>query len=237
MEERDIRNTLRELPVFSALEEEDLTRIAEHSRVTQCEKGKLLFREGDAYRGFYVVLEGGVKVYKLSPEGKETVLHIQFPPQTLAEIPMFAGEDYPAHAECLAQSRLLFVEKEGFLALLRENPDLALRMLAGLSRRLRVLGKQLEDLTAHDVRTRLIRYLLEEFGRQKSADRVLPLLVLPISKTLLAAHIGTTLETLSRTLRKMEEEKSIKLKGKTVLLQDLDALQREHRHTVGDYTD
>ncbi|MDT8324810.1 MAG: Crp/Fnr family transcriptional regulator [Bacteroidota bacterium] len=236
MEEKDIRNSLQHLPVFSALEEDDLRRITAHSRVIDCEKGRVLFREGDVYRGFYVVLEGGVKVFKLSPEGKETVLHIQFPPQTLAEIPMFAGEDYPAHAECLAESRLLFVEKEGFLSLLRDNPDLALRMLAGLSRRLRVLGKQLEDLTAHDVRTRLIRYLLEEYGRQKTTDRVLPLLVLPISKTLLAAHIGTTLETLSRTLRKMEEEKSIKLKGKTVLLQDLSALQREYRHTTGDDT-
>ena len=233
MEEKDIRNTLRNLPVFSALEECDLTRVAGHSRVMECEKGTLLFREGDVYRGFYVVLEGGVKVYKLSPDGKETVLHIQFPPQTLAEIPMFAGEDYPAHAECLAASRLLFVEKEGFLALLRENPDLALRMLAGLSRRLRVLAKQLEDLTAFDVRTRVIRYLLEEHGRQQHAGRALPVLVLPISKTLLAAHIGTTLETLSRTLRKMEEEKRIKLKGKTVLLEDVEALRREYREASG----
>ncbi|MCB2205242.1 Crp/Fnr family transcriptional regulator [bacterium] len=233
MEEKDIRNTLAELPMFTALRDEDIVHVARLCTVLRCEKGEILFREGDAYRGFYVVLEGGVKVYKLSPEGKETVLHIQFPPKTLAEIPMFAGEDYPAFAECLAPSRLLFVEKEGFLALLRETPDLALRMLAGLSKRLRELGAQLEHLTAHDVRTRLIRYLLEEYGRQHKAERVLPLLVLPISKTLLAAHLGTTLETLSRTLRKMEEEQRIKLKGKTVLLEDVPALQREYHEASG----
>lgn len=233
MEEQNIHEILQSLPMFSELRAEDLARIAGHCRVLSCEKGQLLFREGESYRGFYVVLEGGVKVYKMSPEGKETVLHIQFPPQTLAEIPMFAGEDYPAHAECLAESVLLFVEKDGFLALLRENPDLSLRMLAGLSRRLRVMGAQLEHLTAHDVRTRVIRYLLEEYDRQKRADRVLPLLTLPISKTLLAAHIGSTLETLSRTLRKLEGEQLIRLKGKTVLLQNLDALRDEYHRASG----
>ena len=233
MHDSSIPDILCDIPMFSELEENDLERIASHSRIHDCGKGKLLFHEGDPYRGMYVVLQGGVKVFKMSPEGKETVLHILFPPHTLAEIPMFAGQDYPAHAECLADSRVLFVEKEGFLGCLRENPDLALRMLAGLSRRLRVLATQLEDRTAHDVRTRVIRYLLEEYQRQRTPKRVLPLLTLPISKSLLAAHIGTTLETLSRTMRKLEEEGKISMKGKTVLLQEREQLEKEYRVTSG----
>ena len=224
---------LRDIPLFTELEEGDLARIAVHCRMQECGKGDLLFREGDPYRGMYVVISGGVKVFRLSPDGKETVLHILFPPHTLAEIPMFAGADYPAHAECLADSRVLFIEKHGFLNLLRGNPDLALRMLAGLSKRLRSLAAQLEDITTRDVRTRVIRYLLEEFGRQRSPDRVLPLITLPISKSLLAAHIGTTLETLSRTMRKLEEEGLIKMKGKTVLLQEREKLEREYAEASG----
>lgn len=233
METPELISFLRDIPLFSELDDGDCARIASHSRMQQCGKGNLLFHEGDPYRGMYVVIRGGVKVYRLSPDGKETILHILFPPQTLAEIPMFAGADYPAHAECLADSRVLFIEKEGFLALLRENPDLALRMLAGLSKRLRTLATQLEDITTHDVRTRVIRYLLEEFGRQYSPDRALPLITLPISKSLLAAHVGTTLETLSRTMRKLEEEGLIRMKGKTVLLQERERLEREYQEASG----
>ncbi len=233
MENPDLISFLRDIPLFTELEEEDLEHVATHCRMQECGKGHLLFHEGDPYRGMYVVVRGGVKVFRLSPDGRETILHILFPPQTLAEIPMFAGADYPAHAECLADSRVLFIEKEGFLGLLRENPDLALRMLAGLSRRLRTLATQLEDITAHDVRTRVVHYLLEEFRRQHHPDRALPLITLPISKSLLAAHIGTTLETLSRTMRKLEEEGLITMKGKTVLLQERERLEREYSEASG----
>ena len=233
METPELISFLRDIPLFTELNEEDLARIAAHCRMQDCGKGHLLFQEGDPYRGMYVVMKGGVKVFRLSPDGRETILHILFPPHTLAEIPMFAGADYPAHAECLAESRVVFIEKDGFLDLLRGNPDLALRMLAGLSKRLRAMATQLEDITSHDVRTRVIRYLLEEFGRQHNPDRALPLITLPISKSLLAAHIGTTLETLSRTMRKLEEEGLIKMKGKTVLLQEQEKLEREYAQASG----
>ncbi len=211
--------------MFSELREEDLAQIAANCRVQECRKSDVLFHEGDPYRGFYVVLKGSVKIFRMTPEGKETVLHVLFPPQTLAEIPMFAGEDYPAHAECLAESRVLFVEKDGFLTLLRQNPDLSLRMLAGLSKRLRHLAAQLEDLTAHDVRTRLVHYLLDEYRHQKPGP-LLPRITLRISKSVLASQIGTTLETLSRTFGKLEEDGLIGMKGKVILLEDIGGLER-----------
>jgi CRP/FNR family transcriptional regulator len=145
---------------------------------------------------------------------------------------MFAGEDYPAHAECLAESRVMFVEKDGFLSLLRTNPDLSLRMLAGLSKRLRAIAAQLEDLTAHDVRTRLLHYMLEEFHRQKPG-RLLPRITLRTAKSVLAAQLGTTLETLSRTFRKLEDEGLIVMKGKSILLERLDAIEQEYRREAG----
>lgn len=226
MDSKNIPEILAAIPMFSELREDELQRIAEHCRVQSCGKGGVLFHEGDPYRGFYVVLDGSVKIFKMSPDGKETVLHVLFPPQTLAEIPMFAGEDYPAHAECLAESTVMFVEKQGFLSLLRQNPDLSLRMLAGLSKRLRHLAAQLEDLTAHDVRTRLVHYLLDEYRIQKPG-RLLPRITLRISKSVLAAQIGTTLETLSRTFRKLEDEGLIGMKGKVILLEKIEELRRE----------
>ena len=232
MEKDEILEILPAIPMFSELRGEELTQIADCCRVQDCGKSGVLFHEGDVYRGFYVVLEGSVKVFKMAPDGKETLLHVLFPRQTLAEIPMFAGEDYPAHAECLAESRVMFVEKDGFLSLLRANPDLSMRMLAGLSKRLRTLAGQLEDLTAHDVRTRLLHYLLEEFRRQKPG-RQLPRITLRIAKSVLAGQLGTTLETLSRTFRRLEDEGLISMKGKSILLEGLDAIETEYRKEAG----
>ncbi|MBR9979172.1 MAG: Crp/Fnr family transcriptional regulator [Bacteroidetes bacterium] len=232
MEIEHIIATLHLIPMFSELREDELRDIAALCHVRECEKRTLLFQEGSPYRGFYVVLEGSVKVFKLSPDGRETVLHVLFPHQTLAEIPMFAGEDYPAHAECLARSCVMFIESDGFLSLLRRNPELSLRMLAGLSKRLRHLAGQLEDLTAHDVRTRLIHYLLDEYELQKPG-RVLPRMTLRTSKSLLAAQIGTTLETLSRTFRKLEAEGLILMKGKSILLQDVERMEKEYGRITG----
>ena len=233
MEKAEIQSILREIPMFTELDEEHYARITAHCAVHEHEKGDLLFSEGEPYLGLYVVLKGAVKVFRMSPDGKETVLHIIFPIQTLAEIPMFAGADYPAHAECIMRSTVLFARKEPFLELLRDNPELSLRMLAGLSKRLRTLAVQIEDLTAHDIRTRVIRYLLDEYGRQDDGKKILPLLRLPVSKSLLAVHLGTTLETLSRTMRKLEGEGKISMKGKSVLLQDLSGLRKEYKLSSG----
>ncbi|MBL0177201.1 MAG: Crp/Fnr family transcriptional regulator [Ignavibacteria bacterium] len=127
----------------------------------------MLFREGDPYYGFYVVLEGKVKVYKLGADGRESMLHIIGPLASLAEIPMFLGGGYPAYAETLEDSTLLCVFKDGFLELLRTHPELSLKMLAGLSRRLKTLGERIEKLTVLDVKTRLARYLLDEAGAHR----------------------------------------------------------------------
>ncbi|MAT40062.1 MAG: hypothetical protein CL946_10715, partial [Ectothiorhodospiraceae bacterium] len=185
MTKQEVFEALKEIPLFSALSHKELDSICGHSFDAEYPKGTLIFQQGDSYHGFYVVLEGSVKVYTLSEDGKETIFHHLVPPQTLAEIPMFAGGGYPAHAETLERSRLLCIYKEGFLDLLASNPELALKLLAGLSRRLKTLGAQIERLTVQDVKTRLARYLLDEFDKQH-AQRAVPAIDLPISKSLLA---------------------------------------------------
>ena len=196
---------LRDIPFFSELSDTDLAILGQCCAETSLPKGTMLFHEGDHYYGFYIVVTGSVKVYKLTQEGRESMLHIIGPINTLAEIPMFLGSGYPANAEALEDSRLVCVYKEGFLQILRTHPDLALKMLAGLSRRLKTLGERIEKLTVLDVKTRLARYLLDE-ARAQGATGAAATLLLPISKTLLAAQLGTITETLSRTFRKLEDE-------------------------------
>lgn len=217
MHDDTLLDIIKGIPLFSELNLDDMMRLMPSCSVRQERKGTLLFREGERYRGMYVVLEGSVKVFRVTPEGRETVLHLLFPPQTLAEIPMFAGSDFPAHAETLEDSTLCFVERDGFLSLIQRDTDLAVKMLAGLSKRLRTLASQLEEITAHDVRTRLLHYLIGEHEQQTHAHaQLLPHVRLRVSKSVLASTLSTTLETLSRTFRKLEDEGVLRVKGRLV---------------------
>ena len=216
---------LRGIPIFSEFTEKELTAMADCSWVSTLPRNSLIFREGDPYYGLYVVISGAVKVYKLTQGGRETLLHIIRPLNTLGEIPMFLGGGYPAYASTLEESTLLCVYKDGFMALLHDNVELSLRMLAGLSRRLKDLRDHVEKLTAYDVRDRLARYLLEENTRgvTVASERAVRL---NVSKKLLAAQLGTAVETLSRAFHRLENEGLLRISGRTIFLPDPERLRR-----------
>lgn len=227
MMQRDTLAALKATSLFSEFNEKELEVFQRHCTVREVSKGTILFREGDEYRGFYIVLDGSVKIFRTTSDGKETVLHLIHPLHSFAEIPMFIGGPYPAFAEMLEDSSLLFVGKDGFLDHLQRYPEMAIRMLAGLSKRLQTLGAQLERLTALDVKTRLVRFLLEEYRRQ-SKDTLIPVIELPMTKSLLASYLGTILETLSRTFKKLEDEGLIRVRGKKIFLEDAERMRREY---------
>jgi len=210
---------LKNIPLFAGLGEADLTALETICRLRDCPRGELLFSDGEKAEGFFVVLDGKVKVYKLSAEGKERILHIVHPGGTFAEAAIFGNGLYPAYAEPLLPSRLLFIPKAGFLELLAGNSRIAINMIAGLSRFLRQFAQQIEELTFKDVPARLARYLLDlSRGRAATVE-------LPVSKSQLASNLGTVSETLSRTLRKLIDDDLILVNGKKV--QILDAARLE----------
>ena len=210
---------LRNIPLFAGLGDADLAALQAIARVRECPRGELLFADGEPAAGFFVVLDGKVKVYKLSSEGKERILHIVHPGGTFAEAAIFGNGLYPACAETLLPSKLLFLPKAGFLDLLAGNSRIAINMIAGLSRFLRQFAQQIEELTFKDVPSRLARYLLDlSRGRQGTVE-------LPISKSQLASNLGTVSETLSRTLRKLTDDELILVNGKRVEILDAERLE------------
>lgn len=213
------RALLKNIPLFAGLAEDDLDILAGIGRVREHPRGELLFAEGEEATGFFVVLDGRVKVYKLSAEGKERILHFVGPGGTFAEAAIFGDGSYPAYAETLQMSKLLFLPKDGFLNLLRTNGRIAVNMIAGLSRFLRQFAQQIEELTFKDVPSRLARYLLDLCRGQRQT------VLLPISKSQLASNLGTVSETLSRTLRKLSDEEMIAVDGKTIEILDLERLE------------
>lgn len=214
------RQLVKNSPLFAGLSDQDLDALMDVARIREHPRGELLFSEGEEAEGFFIVLDGKVKVYKLSPEGKERILHIIHPGGTFAEAAIFGEGLYPAYAEPLQASKLLFLPKDNFLNLLKNNGQMAVNMIAGLSMFLRQFANQIEDLTFKDVPSRLARYLmnLSQDGRKETV-------LLPISKSQLASNLGTVSETLSRTLRKLSDDDLIRVSGKTFEILDIERLE------------
>jgi CRP-like cAMP-binding protein len=206
-------NTLRGCKLFVGLPPADLNAIAAITLPKSLAKENFLFHEGDPAQGFYIVQRGAINVHRVNAAGREQVIHVFRTGESFAEATLATDTGYPADARALESSQVLLVQKAGFLALLRRQPELALRMLASMSLHLRALVAQLEDLTLKDVETRLANWLIKRCPNPDSAQPAS--IELKSTKRVLAAELGTVSETFSRTLAKFREQKLLEVRGKT----------------------
>jgi len=215
------RDIISQTPLFSGLPDEQLNELRDIALVKEFRKGGPIFSEGDEGKGFYVVVQGLVKVFKVSPDGKEQILHIFGPGEPFGEVPVFSGKRFPASAEAIAESTLLFFPRNDFVDRITRNPSLALNMLAVLSMRLRQFTVQIENLSLKEVPARLAAYLIYLLEEQGGGDSV----TLTISKGQLASLLGTIPETLSRIFAKLNTQKLIEVRDRSIILLDRDKLQ------------
>ena len=209
-----IVNALRSCQLFGGLPLPDLSHLAAITLLKNLEKGDYLFHEGDPSQGFYIVQRGAINVHRVNAAGKEQVIHVFRAGESFAEASLATDKGYPADARALESSQVLLIQKVGFLTLLKQQPELALRMLGSMSVHLRVLVGQLEDLTMKDVETRLANWLVK---RCPNRDSQTPFTFeLTMTKRVLAAELGAVSETFSRTLAKFRQQKLLIVKGKTV---------------------
>ncbi|KPJ76249.1 MAG: transcriptional regulator [Deltaproteobacteria bacterium SG8_13] len=218
---KKILDIINKIPAFNGLSEDQLKAIRSVAVDRRFDKGEMVFSEGDEGSGFYVVVDGQVKIFKLSPEGKEQILHIFGPGDPVGEVAVFAGRSFPANAEAITAARLLFFPRTAFLDLISANPSLAMKMLAVLSMRLRRFTIQIENLSLKEVPGRLATYLIVLSEEQKDEQTV----TLPISKGQLASLLGTIPETLSRIFAKMSAQNLIAVEGRRIRLLDLPGLE------------
>ena len=216
-----LADTIASIPFFKGLSPEHLEGLAAIALDRTATKGEVLFSEGDEGTGFYVVASGRVKVFKLSSEGREQILHIFGAGEPFGEVPVFEGLHFPAGAAALEQSRLIFFPRAAFTDLIRRNPDLALTMLAVLSKRLRVFTRLIEDLSLREVPGRVAAYLRYLSHRNEGTQE----LTLDITKAQLASLLGTIPETLSRILGKMSSRGLIQTKGPRIRILDSEGLK------------
>jgi CRP/FNR family transcriptional regulator, dissimilatory nitrate respiration regulator len=230
--EMAVVNTLRSCQLFTGLPQPDLQNIATVSILKSLAKGEYLFHEGDAASGFYVIQRGAVNVHRVTASGKEQIIHVFRCGDSFAEVALASATGYPADARALEDTQVLLVQKPGILALLKRQPELALRILGSMSSHLRVLVGQLEDLTVKDVETRLANWLMKRCPNPQSETPVK--IELTVAKRVLAAELGTVGETFSRTLAKFRELKLVAVKGKIVTVLSPAKLSALLRRNLGE---
>lgn len=214
---------------FGGVSAEARDALIELSRVREVEAETVLFQHGDAFQGFYLLVSGAVHIYRLSPEGRMLVLHVIRAGESFAEVPLFEGHEdptYPATAETLSDTTLLFFPAEEFLRFIDENPRTALHMLAQMSKRLRSAVRQLDAVSLRDVQERLAQHLVEQVPTVSDDPDTPPRITLDIPKSILAAELGTVPETLSRALRSLEDKDLIQSEASEIALTDVRGLRK-----------
>ena len=216
----DVSKQLAGIPLLAGLSKPQYDALARIAVRRSGRKGERIFSEGDAGTGFYVVVTGRVKIFKVSADGKEQILHLFGPGESFGEVSVFTGQGFPADAVTAVQSTLLFFPRQGFSALIRKDPTLALNMMAQLSRRLMEFAGLIEDLSLKEVPGRLAKYLL--YLSEKSGEGEM---TLDVSKGQLASLLGTIPETLSRILAKMNRQELIRSRGAQIRIMDRPGLE------------
>jgi CRP-like cAMP-binding protein len=215
---------LKSAPLLSSLGTSDIEHLSSSVVHSKLERKEQLFLEGDEISGFYLVLEGLLKIYKLSADGKEHVLHLVGPGETFAEAALFEFEGYPASAEAVEPSEVLLIPSEEFIPLLDSKPQLCRKMFKELAIWLRRLSDIIYSLAFRDVEKRLASYLVKQCSQEGGPVRGQKI-DLGIEKSLLASYLGTIPETFSRTLKKMHIQGLIEVDGSEITILDPEGLR------------
>ncbi|MFO7569711.1 MAG: Crp/Fnr family transcriptional regulator [Smithellaceae bacterium] len=212
----DIASIIASMPLFEGLSPRQCAALGAIAVRKYFSRGQTFFSEGDDAIGFYIILSGRVKIFKLSSDGKEQIFHILEAHEPFGEAAVFAGKHYPASAQALSETPVIFFPTRQFVELISREPSLALSMLALLSMRLRKLTMLVENLSLKEVPGRLAAYLLYQSDGNGSSST----LELAVSKNQMASLLGTIPETLSRILKRMNDEKLIKTDARAVTILD-----------------
>lgn len=213
-------DVFRITPMFSGVSDSGLRLLAELCIVREYANGEYLFQQDDPATGFHVLMTGTINVHRFGPDGRQQILHVfEKSGEPCGEVAVFQGGTYPAAAAATGTTRTIYMPRDSFLQVATKNPEILLKMLATLSMRLRRFVGLIDDLSLKDVTARLAKHI-QELVMQSVNDSV----ELTTTKTVLASKLGTIAETLSRTLRKMQSKKIIKVDGRKITVLDEDML-------------
>jgi CRP-like cAMP-binding protein len=212
---------VRSTPLLGALPQDVAQSLIAAQTVREYEKGALLFQQGQPANSFYVVIDGWVKLYRITPDGSEAVVGVFRRGETFAEAAMFLGGRYPVSAEVVTASRLLRIDGDLLRRRIREQPDLALSMLASASYHLKALVEQIEQIKLLSAPQRIADFLIRLCPVREGGCTI----ELPYEKTLIASRLGMKPESLSRAIGKLRPL-GVTVDRERVSIVDVDLLVR-----------
>jgi len=218
---------LKRVPIFSDLSDQEFAFLTSHLLQREYALGELIFGEGDPCAGLYIVQSGNVRIFKSSAGGREQVLSIDGPGSSVAELPVFDGGNYPASAQAITDSTLLFFSRQDFQALCVQHPEVALKVLRVVGGRLRRLVGIIEELSFTTIRHRLIALLVRLGKAEGTRNGDAITLTLPANNSELAAQIGTVRELVSRNLSRLQAEGLIEVDNRALEIPSLKRLEAE----------
>lgn len=218
----DKKRLLQDHPFFKALDDRIVDRLAPHALTRNVKKGTLLFRKGDAGTNLFAVGAGAVRVSAPSDEGKDTVFNLIVPGEIFGEIAFLDGGPRTADAVMIESGELMVIERRDFLPLLRDYPDLALRLLEILCGRLRHTSEQIEDIVFLRLKARLAKALLYLYERSSSE----PQQTLKVTQREISQLVGASRESVNKQLRKWQRQKWVRLERGGLSILSPTALRR-----------
>lgn len=222
----DLPRYLAVLPLFTDLSAPELERLAQGCQLRRLARGEPVFRVGEPCEEFHVTVVGQVKLFAISPAGQEKVIELVGPGNSFAEALMFTGRPYIINAQALTDTLLLSVGKQAVLGEIERDSRFALRMLAGISRRLHGLVQDVEAYALHSGLQRVIGYLLRDQPAEDCVSGDIITVSLPVSKATVASRLSLTPEYFSRVLHELEEARLIKIDKRDIHILDAQRLAR-----------
>jgi len=198
----ELLNKLKKAELFSELNDSAINLIISHGKIKKTNENELLFFEGEEGIYFYILLEGMIKLYKSTEDGKEIIIRLVKPGQNFAEVILFEHNNYPVNAQAIKSSSLFIISKNEFMKLLQEK-EFNLNFTSMLFKKMRYLAEKVKFLSGYDVEERFIRFLIEHYG-MKSKIHV------DLTKKEIAEAIGTIAETFSRMIKRLKNKNILK---------------------------
>ncbi|MDD2808489.1 Crp/Fnr family transcriptional regulator [Rhodoferax sp.] len=211
-------------PLFSGLSSEELVQISQSCMVANYTKGEMVFMVGHACDAFHIVVSGQVKLFVVSPSGHEKVIELISPGQSFAEALVFLNRPYILSAQALVETTLVNVSKQGVYSAIAQDPQFAMHMLAGISRRLHGLVQDVEGYALQNGLQRLIGYLLRDVDANHLPDQSTLTVALPANKSTIASRLSLTPEYFSRVLHDLEHKQLIHVDRREIRILDVKKL-------------
>lgn len=220
----ELAGVLERTALLSSLSQQELQLLAARTVRKHLSEGELLFSEGEPCTGLHIIAQGKVRIFKTSIGGREQVLALNGPGESVAELPVFDGGPYPASAIAVEDSEVAFISRRDFHAYCLEHPEVALKVLSVVGGRLRRLVGIIEELSFTTIRQRLISALLKLAQTEgRKTERGIEF-QLPATHQELASQLGTVRELISRNLMRLQAEGLLEVDARQIVVKDMKGL-------------